>query len=739
MSSMNAKVPRGTTSITVIVLLVWLTCSSAAPATPLPDGRAYEQVTGGPKTELFRAGTGWTAHSTRDGNHVLFGSVGSFGDPEELVASHYFLSARGVGGWTPDSVIPGGGEPVQATGNAAVLLRDFTDSLQLVVNSTHNWDGGDQDVLAPNRNGNDVYLLAPGAGPAWVSNGPLNANGLTGLINYHLGTEDSQHLVFNSATPLLPADEGRTGTEGLYEWHAGVLRLVGVDDSGQRLSDSRVWIGSGPGGSLLNALSAEGSRIFFSPTDNILGAGGPLLVREDGATTTPIPPSAPGADATFAGATPDGSKVFFTATTALTADDTDAGSDLFEYDFESGSLTRISAGPSGAGQDADVQGPVLPSDDGSRIYFTANGQLVPGEGVAGTRNLYLYDGQETRFVATIGQDLYEGTTVCSSARVTPDGGRLLFGTSLPALPEDTDTQRDLYLYDFATDTLRRVSRGAAGGNGAFHADLGAALGTGFGATCSGPAGAAGSRRPSHALSDDGGYVFFETAEALVPADTNGLIDVYEYDAASDQTHLISTGTSVEESRYLDASASGRDVFFVTSDQLVFEDGDFGPDIYDARIGGGFPRVPRTPCAGAECRGAGTPQPGADNLGSYSFGGPGNVMPGPRGSFAVRFARAQRTRLARTGRGALRVRVNVPGRLSAFARARLSERRRRVGSVSRRVGSPGTVRLTLRLSREARRALARRGALRLSISVHFSRVREPVRITLTLREANEDAR
>ena len=36
------------------------------------------------------------------------------------------------------------------------------------------------------------------------------------------------------------------------------------------------------------------------------------------------------------------------------------------------------------------------------------------------------------------------------------------------------------------------------------------------------------RRPPRAISDDGSYVFFDTADALVPTDINERIDVYEW-------------------------------------------------------------------------------------------------------------------------------------------------------------------------------------------------------------------
>ncbi len=70
---------------------------------------------------------------------------------------------------------------------------------------------------------------------------------------------------------------------------------------------------------------------------------------------------------------------------------------------------------------------------------------------------------------------------------------------------------------------------------------------------------------SRVLSDEG-RMFFDSADALVPQDTNGKEDVYEYEprvasaelcaCRSGCVSLISSGTSGEESAFLDASESG---------------------------------------------------------------------------------------------------------------------------------------------------------------------------------------
>jgi hypothetical protein len=137
---------------------------------------------------------------------------------------------------------------------------------------------------------------------------------------------------------------------------------------------------------------------------------------------------------------------------------------------------------------------------------------------------------------------------------------------------------------------------------------------------------------NHALSDDGSRVFFSTAQQLVPQDVNNKEDVYEYDVPSGTVHLISSGTGADDSWFLDASANGDDAFFTTSQQLVGWDNDQQYDLYDARVGGGFPDPPPagvTCDPSVSCQGTPSAPPGLQPAASASFTGPGNVVTKPK--------------------------------------------------------------------------------------------------------------
>jgi hypothetical protein len=165
-----------------------------------------------------------------------------------------------------------------------------------------------------------------------------------------------------------------------------------------------------------------------------------------------------------------------------------------------------------------------------------------------------------------------------------------------------------------------------------------------------------------------GRVFFDSSADLVPAAENGVEDVYEYEpqgvgacsasagsamSAYEPTltyeteghegespagcvGLVSSGTSSEESAFLDASESGDDVFFLTAAQLAPQDVDDALDVYDAHVCGvgwacpaGTVTVPPA-CTGAEsCRQAPAPQPEVYGPpATATFTGPGNPVSQP---------------------------------------------------------------------------------------------------------------
>ncbi len=130
---------------------------------------------------------------------------------------------------------------------------------------------------------------------------------------------------------------------------------------------------------------------------------------------------------------------------------------------------------------------------------------------------------------------------------------------------------------------------------------------------------------------DDGRAFFSTADALVPRDANGIVDIYEY--VEGRAQLISTGTgndageAIRPIGLVGVSADGTNAFFSTYQTLVGQD-ENGPfyKLYVARTNGGFPfNKPPAPCAAAdECHGPGAAPPAMPQVGSGAIVGGGNA-------------------------------------------------------------------------------------------------------------------
>lgn len=266
------------------------------------------------------------------------------------------------------------------------------------------------------------------------------------------------------------------------------------------------------------------------------------------------------------------------------------------------------------------------------MYFLTAGQIIAGKPLSATgRDIYVWHDGALRYIGAPDSSddsaNVPGTWGLAPlrSRVSPDGRHLLFashsGADMLSLHGGVDYDQrgltELYLYKADTDSLACVSckpSGAPPTSDADDTDL--------------RVGTSASNQTwhlNHPLADDGTFVFFNTAESLVPEDVNGKFDAYEFDSRTDALHLISSGRDPSDSYFLDAGANGHDVFLLTRQPLAGWDVDENYDLYDARIDGGFPEPPPAPpaCTADACRPASSAPPSSALLGSSLFHGAGN--------------------------------------------------------------------------------------------------------------------
>ena len=738
MTDLSKSRVRGPLVALLIGSFISLLCTASAHAA-LPDSRAYEQVSPVDKNGADIGSTGGQPFTgvavSNDGNATAYFSATPFGGTPNGVVTNFYRSARGASGWSTSSL----SYPLPATPAALDIENAYQFNADLtlgVVSSPFAYDPGDTDGPDlghfPVDGWYDQYLFGvPGTAPEWLSHGTIGGDAHTESI-FGGASNDLTRTVFQSQEKLLPGLPDLSGGYYLYERdrQTGETQVLNVDGGGNALADGAT-LGNGhfsgfepnfDSGTAQNAVSDDGTRVFFESP--VPGSGSPtkLYMRDTGTGETTQVSDNTSQDAIFAGAASDGSKVFFISSEALTGDDADTDPDLYMYDVASDTLTRVSHGS--GNEDADVAGVAAISDNGAHVYFVAMNPLsaTPSGGSSGEPNIYRYDTatDTTAFVATLSSsftdgNVYSNTDQQHSAFTTPNGRTFVFVSDRNQTSYDAGGHSEVYLYRTFPTFPTNLSCASCRTNGTApngDANLGFRQDVGF---------AFGWTKP---LTDDGSRVFFNTTDTLVGDDVNGNApnggsqDVYEYDGVPS---LISSGRSTYPSWLASASPSGDDVFFYTRAALVPSDVDGGEiDLYDARVNGGFPSAPApVPCEGDGCKAPPTAAPFLPVPATTTAQG-GNVTPEPftpKPTFSVTgITRAAAKRAARTGRLVVLVRVTASGRIRASAFVRT----RRVATAGHTFGAAGSKHLTLRLSKAARAQLRRTGRLALRIDVTYSR-------------------
>ena len=383
--------------------------------------------------------------------------------------------------------------------------------------------------------------------------------------------------------------------------------------------------------------------------------------------------------------TPDGKNVFFSSEEALVDGDTAVGPDEYRFTYsadpesDGGNLTLLTNDGQAQYDGSSFGGALVGvSDDATRVYLhgSVDGLRLWQEGVPGLMNV------DPAAPRAGGQR--EWLTLLASmpgnGRVSPDGNWLAYIKN-----------SQMYLYDRSRQSLTCVSCPSDASIEPKITDAGRRYYPGF--------------RPRFLTPD--GKLFFNSTGSLVPTDTNGVADVYEYDGQTRTLSLLSTGKGREPVMFADASRSGDDVLVVTRQQLVSSDRDDYVDVYDVRVG---PAPPGSPidtapaCEGEGCQGVPSVAPGDDILGSLTLDGGRQTGTG-------------RARL--TGRdhvtfhgavGLLSVKLSAAGQIAWRGRG--------LASGSLRRGSAGTAKLRLRLGKSARGQLARSGQYRTAVGLTF---------------------
>jgi hypothetical protein len=653
----------------------------------LPDCRAYEQATPVDKNGANPIVEAKYSQAAIDGGGITFYTLS--GIPGDAGAQDYpiHVSRRVDGQWLTSGLQP----PVAYGAQARIL--GWSDSLDLAVSSARSLQGGQALFGLQTETGGVQTIL------------PRLATSQRGEIFLAAISHDGRYIVFETAMGLLPGSATEHNNVYLVDRVTGALSLVGVMNDGDAPAEGAFpgaygWFNGSrqSGGSSaffytnnVGVLSETADAVYFTaagsgtlyvrtnPQEPQSNMSGDDCTEPQKACTVSLGTShktngsGPGGTdpfgpqpTAFMTATPDGSRAFFTSQEELTNNAStgaaDEGNDLYLFDLRTKQLRDLTPDqldPAGA----EVRGVLGASSDGKYVYFAANGVLAPGAtpgncqvnftGAPGDQcNLYVWHeasgGSTIKFVSRLENGGGSRSSDANNwrpnenngesepgrtARVTPDGSVMLFRSVLPLTGYSANGLPEYFRYDARTGALTCVTCNPTGAVPSAPPLLQGTLGR--------PGPLAPEVFLARNLSNDGSRVFFETSDPLVADDTNGVEDVYEWEAAGVGScrsanlatgclALISDGTNPGGSHFVDASKSGDDVFILTSSRLVTQDRDQIADIYDVRVDGGLlaqSELPPISCSSeGACRSSSASPEQSPAVGTSSFTGPGNPVP-----------------------------------------------------------------------------------------------------------------
>ncbi|MFL5834789.1 MAG: hypothetical protein ACJ76B_12550 [Solirubrobacterales bacterium] len=555
--------------------------------------RAYEQV-----TPVDKQGTpldpnvGFQAKA--DGSALAYvNRGGKLSSP----LSTYAMSRREANDWRPGIDLS---VPLNVTSNLQAALIGGT-TLGISDDFAHTFVATNR-ALTPgaNEGGGNLYTVDLDTGTHTLVATHPHPYSLFGFIavqrayRFQRGAPDFSWVVFESEFPLIDG----APPFALYRWtESGGLEVASILPNGDKAGTS---VGENDKVPPVRTVSKDGSRIYFTVP---LGYGSEtgVFLYEPGQGTkavsvsqVPGDPTTP-KEARLMGISQDGRYAFLMSMEGPLTPDAPAGvSDeegtLYRYDAEDGSLEYLGIqGFRGANITNDMETARGVSDDGSTAYLRTRS----GSGLAVWR-----DG--------VTHYLPPNPSFYLNNRLSPNDGRYyVYETG----SRGNGQIGDVYIYDAESDQASCASclpDGSAGD--AFLSD--------------------GERYVSGHIPravTAAGEVLFTTPKRLVAADVNGTKDVYAFQNGT--ATLISTGNRNYDATFADMSVDGSNVFFVTNQKLVGQDNDETPDIYDARIGGGFASQNPPPvqeCLRDDCKATPGAGPELPFGGSEALSGPGNV-------------------------------------------------------------------------------------------------------------------
>ncbi|HEX7059147.1 MAG TPA: hypothetical protein VF176_04780 [Solirubrobacterales bacterium] len=328
-------------------------------------------------------------------------------------------------------------------GNGAfpAVFRDAPTATKALFTTNESLVAADTDNLS------DIYQRDLTSGTtALVSTSGVCPIGLDCSPAYGDASGDGQHILFETGERLVVGDTD--SSQDVYDWSAGVATLVSTGPTG----------GNGAQAATFSGTSSNGGSVYFETSESLVVAdtdsSKDVYERSGGVTALVSTGPAGGSDGTpasFRWVSPDGSgaAVMFSTSESLVVADTDGSQDVYER--SGGVTTLLSTGPAGGNgnEDASFAGA---SNDGSHVLFITAEKLV-SQDIDSSPDIYDAAAGTTTLVSTGplgGNGAFSPGLPLGG--VAGDGSHVFFVTDERLAVDDLDAEADIY-DRFASGTL----------------------------------------------------------------------------------------------------------------------------------------------------------------------------------------------------------------------------------------------------------------------------------------------
>lgn len=412
-------------------------CSTYAPGrvSVASDG---SQATGGNSQLPFISANGRFVTFSSSATNLVAGDTNGVAD--------VFLHDRATGATTRVSLANGGGEATggESTGSAISDDGRYVAFLSEATNLVAGDTNGMRDAFLHDRETSTTTRISVSTGGV---EGDQNA------FEVAMGSSNRYIGFASSATTMVAGDTNGLADIFLYDTDTAVTTRGSVASGGTE--------GTGGTSSQSISLTADAAAlVFFTDNSNIVAGDtngtNDVFLRRPAADTTERVSVATGGvegtggDALQAAISGDGRIVTYMASmTNLVAGDTNAAQDIFVYEIDTGTTTRVSVSSGGAEATGANNAPAVNMDGRYVAFLSGANNLVSGD-TNGASDVFLHD-RQTATTSRISVSLSDGAEAnggSNAVQLSRDCPYIVIHSAASNLVSgDTNGTVDVFVYD----------------------------------------------------------------------------------------------------------------------------------------------------------------------------------------------------------------------------------------------------------------------------------------------------